>query len=238
MNLRLLVGMLGMVLVVSGCVQTHQVKDQNIKTGFLVNSYPLLKPGKEGEEAKLVYINPKAKWNKYDKIMLDAVSVWLGKDSEAHDTGVIPPDDVRDLANSFYKKLVEHLSKDYTIVPASGPDVMRLSVALTDIEHGMPVLDSLSTVIFSPILALDQDKTVARATHLFVGHANVEVRLVDSISGELLAAGIDQRAGGKKLGKGTGFWRDVENVFDYWSAKIRWRLCQQRNGKGCQNPDA
>jgi hypothetical protein len=238
MNLRLLVGMLGMVLVVGGCVQTHQVKDQDIKSGFLVNSYPLLKPGKEGKEAKLVYMNPKANWKKYDKIMLDAVSVWFGKDSEAVDTGVVPPDDVRALANSFYSKLVEHLSKDYTIVPASGPDVMRLSVALTDVEHGMPVLDSISTVIFSPILALDQDKTVARATHLFVGHANVEARLVDSISGELLAAGIDQRAGGKKLGKGTGFWRDVENVFDYWSAKIRWRLCNQRNGKDCQSPDA
>ena len=29
----------------------------------------------------------------------------------------------------------------------------------------------------------------------------------------------------------------TSNVFDYWSAKIRWRLCKQRNGKDCQNPD-
>jgi hypothetical protein len=236
MNWKVLVGVLGMVMGIGGCVQTHQVKDQDIKTGFLVNSYPLLQPGKEGE-GNLVYMNPKAKWKNYNKIMLDAVSVWFGKDSQASDTGVVPPDDVRALANSFYKKLSEHLSKDYTIVQSSGPDVMRLSVALTDIEHGMPLLDSISTVALSPIYALDMDRKVASSTHLFVGHANVEARLVDSISGELLGAGIDQRAGGRKLGKGTGFWRDVENVFDYWAAKIRWRLCKQRGGKDCQAPE-
>jgi hypothetical protein len=236
MNWKILVGVLGMVMGIGGCVQTHQVKDQDIKTGFLVNSYPLLQPGKEGE-GNLVYMNPKAKWKNYNKIMLDAVSVWFGEDSQASDTGVVPPDDVRALANSFYKKLSEHLSKDYTIVQSSGPDVMRLSVALTDIEHGMPLLDSISTVALSPIYALDMDRKVASSTHLFVGHANVEARLVDSISGELLGAGIDQRAGGRKLGKGTGFWRDVENVFDYWAAKIRWRLCKQRGGKDCQAPE-
>ena len=236
MNWKILVGVLGMVMGIGGCVQTHQVKDQDIKTGFLVNSYPLLQPGKEGE-GNLVYMNPKAKWKNYNKIMLDAVSVWFGEDSQASDTGVVPPDDVRALANSFYKKLSEHLSKDYTIVQSSGPDVMRLSVALTDVEHGMPLLDSISTVALSPIYALDMDRKVASSTHLFVGHANVEARLVDSMSGELLGAGIDQRAGGRKLGKGTGFWRDVENVFDYWAAKIRWRLCKQRGGKDCQAPE-
>lgn len=236
MNLRLLVGMLGMALVMGGCVETYQVKDQDIKTGFLVDSYPLLQPGKEGE-GNLVYMNPKARWRNYDKIMLDAVSVWLGKDSEAHDTGVIPPDDVRVLANSFYRKLSEQLSKDYTIVQSSGPDVMRLSVTLTDVEHGMPLLDTISTIM-PPARVLSGGKKMASGTHAFVGQASVEARLVDSQSGELLAAGIDRRAGGKKLGKGTGYWRDVENVFDYWSAKIRWRLCQQRNGKDCQSPDA
>jgi len=236
MNWKVLVGVLGMVVGIGGCVETYQVKDQDIKTGFLVDSYSLLQPGKEGE-GNLVYMNPKAKWKNYNKIMLDAVSVWFGKDSQASDTGVVPPDDVRALANSFYKKLSEQLSKDYTIVQSSGPDVMRLSVALTDVEHGMPLLDSISTVALSPIYALDKDRTVAKSTHLFVGHANVEARIVDSMSGELLGAGIDQRAGGKKLGKGTGFWRDVENVFDYWAAKIRWRLCERRGGKDCQAPE-
>ena len=235
MNWKLLVGAVGLALLVGGCAETSQVKGSDVKTGFLVDSYPLLQPGKEGE-ANLVYMNPEARWRNYNKIMLDAVTVWLGKDAEAHDTGVVPPDDVRDLANSFYKKLSEHLSKDYTIVQSSGPDVMRLSVALTDVEHGMPLLDTVSTVV--PIArVLSEGKKLATGTQSFVGHASVEARIVDSQSGKLLGAGIDQRAGGKKLGKGPGFWRDVENVFDYWAAKIRWRLCTQRKDTNCQSPE-
>jgi hypothetical protein len=236
MNSKLLVGVLGIVMWIGGCAETYQVKDQDIKRGFLAGSYTLLQPGKEGE-GNLVYMNPKAKWRNYDKIMLDAVSVWLGEDSVATaEADVIPQEDVRALANSFYKKLSEQLSKDYTIVQSSGPGVMRLSVALTDVEHGMPLLDTVSTIM-PPARILSGGKKMATGTHSFVGQASVEARLVDSLSGKLLAAGIDRRAGGKKLGKGTGFWRDVENVFDYWSAKIRWRLCKQRNGKDCQNPD-
>lgn len=235
MNWKLLMGAVGMVLLVGGCAETLQVKGEDAKTGFLVASYPLLQPGKEGE-ANLVYLNPNAKWRNYDKIMLDAVSVWLGKDSGAHDTGVIPPDDVRNLANLFYQKLSEQLGKDYTIVQSSGPDVMRLSVALTDVENGMPVLDTISTIVPQAHL-LSEGKKLTTGTHAFVGGASLEVRLVDSLSGELLGAGIDRRAGGKTLGKGAGFWRDVENIFDYWAAKIRWRLCTKRKGTDCQSPD-
>jgi hypothetical protein len=113
---------------------------------------------------------------------------------------------------------------------------MRLSVALTDVEHGMPLLDTVTTVL-PQTLILSQGKKLATGTNAFVGQASVEARLVDSQSGELLAAGIDRRAGGKRLGKGAGYWRDVENVFDYWAAKIRWRLCERRGGKDCQSPD-
>ena len=234
MNWKVLVGVLGMVMGIGGCADTHQVKDQDIKRGFLGGSYSLLQPGKEGQ-GNLVYLKPRVNWKNYNKIMLDAVSVWVGQDSQASDTGVVPPEDVRALANSFYQKLSEQLGKDYTLVQSSGPDVMRLSVALTDVEHGMPILDSISAL--PPIRLLSGGKKLATGTHAFVGQASVEARLVDSQSGKLLAAGIDRRAGEKKLGKGSGNWRDVENVFDYWAAKVRWRLCERRGGKDCQAPE-
>lgn len=112
------------------------------KTGFLVDAYPFLKPGKN-RKANLGYLNPDARFKTYDKIMLEPVTVWLGKGAEATDTGVVPPDDVRELANTFYQKISEQLAKDYTLVQESGPDVMRLSTALTDVEHGMPVLNTI-----------------------------------------------------------------------------------------------
>lgn len=235
MNWKLLVGMLGVVLWVGGCAETYHVKGDVEQTGFLRDVYPLMKPGKEGE-ANLIYRNPDARWKTYNKIMLEPVTVWLGKDAVAKDTGVIPPDDVRDLANMFYQKLSDQLSKDYTLVHESGPDVMRISSALTDVENGMPVLDAVSTL--HPVShILSEGKKLATGTHGFVGGASVEFRLADSQTGKLLAAGIDRRAGGKTLTKGFGYWADVENIMDYWAAKLRWRLCTQRKGTDCQSPD-
>jgi hypothetical protein len=232
---KLIIGLVGVSLWVGGCAETYQVKGDMPKTGFLVDAYPLLKPGKEGE-ANLVYLNPEARWKTYNKIMLDPVTVWLGKGTVAQDTGVIPPEDVRDLANVAYQKMSEQLGKDYPLVQETGPGVMRLSVALTDVEHGMPVLDTISTL--HPVTHIvSEGKKLATGTHSFVGGASVEVRLVDSQTGKLLGAGIDRRAGGKTLTKGFGFWADVENTLDYWSAKIRWRLCKQRGGTDCQSPD-
>jgi len=235
MNWKLMVGVLGMVMWVGGCAETYQVKGDVEQTGFLVNAYPLLKPGKEGE-ANLVYVNPDARWKAYDKIMLDPVTVWLGKDSVAKDTGVVPPDDVRALANLAYQKISEQLAKDYTLVQESGSDVMRVSVALTDVEHGMPVLDAVSTI--HPLTHIvSEGKKLASGTHSFVGGARGELRIVDSQSGKLLGAAIDRRAGGKTLTKGFGYWADVENILEYWAAKIRWRLCTERKGTDCQLPE-
>jgi len=39
------------------------------------------------------------------------------------------------------------------------------------------------------------------------------------------------------LTKGFGHWADVENSFDYWVTKIRWRLCTQRKDTGCHSSD-
>lgn len=205
------------------------------KTGFLGEAYHLLQPGKEGE-GNLVYVNPDARLKTYDKIMLEPVTVWLGKGAQAKDPGVVPPDDVRALANTFYQKLSDQLAKDYTLVDESGPGVMRLSAALTDVEHGMSILDAASTVVPMARVA-SEAKKLASGTQGFVGGASVEVRLVDSQTGKLLGAGIDRRAGSKKLGKGFGFWSDVENIMDYWAAKIRWHLCTKQSGTDCQAPD-
>ena len=235
MNWKVLVGVLGMVLWVGGCAETYQVKGDVGKTGFLADAYPLLQPGKEGE-ANLVYRNPDARWNTYNKIMLDPITVWLVKGAVAKDTGVVPPDDVRNLANLLYQKVSEQLAKDYTLVQESGPDVMRVSAALSDVEHGMPVFDAASTVVPMARVA-SEGKKLATGTQGFVGGASVEFRLADSQTGKLLAAGIDRRAGGKTLTKGFGYWTDVENIFDYWAAKLRWRLCTQRKGTDCQSPD-
>jgi len=50
------------------------------------------------------------------------------------------------------------------------------------------------------------------------------------LSGVLLAAGIDQRAGNKRLGDNTlDSWGDVKKVFEAWAVRFRDNLRARRN---------
>ena len=61
--------MVAVMALLSGCASTRHAKDVQ-PSGFLTEYRSLLQPGKEGEEALLVYRNPRAPWARYTKILL------------------------------------------------------------------------------------------------------------------------------------------------------------------------
>ena len=63
-------------------------------------------------------------------------------------------------------------------------------------------------------------------SHVAVGRASIEIELVDSLSGQRLAAAIDRREGGTKVAGSK--WGDVEEAFEYWAAKLMLFLNKQR----------
>ena len=217
------------IMSVTGCQTTQQVKEVT-QSGFL-GDYSLLQPGAEGEAA-LVYVNPSANLSAYDKLLIDPVTVWLAPDSNVAE---IPVDERQQLANSLHTKLVEALQSDYEIVSSPGAGVMRLSAAITEAEKRMVALDTISTV-YPAARVLSQAKSMATGTQSFVGEASAEAKFTDAETGELLAAGVDRRAGGKTLEKGFGRWADVEGAFQYWAERVRYRLCKERGGANCVSP--
>ena len=54
--------------------------------------------------------------------------------------------------------------------------------------------------------------------------------MLDSMSGERLAAAVDRRTGGKITGKVDKFssWRTVKNSLDFWAGRMRERLAEAR----------
>ena len=74
--------MLILLVGVSGCASTQQTRSVD-KSGFL-EDYSMLKEG-EKDESLLIYKNPQADWKKYQKIILDPVTLWVGKDSQLED---------------------------------------------------------------------------------------------------------------------------------------------------------
>ena len=69
-----------------------------------------------------------------------------------------------------------------------------------------------------------------------MGEASVEVKTGDSQTGELLAAVVDRRVGGKTIKTSVSSWDDVNKIMEIWSKILRFRLCEWRGGDPFINP--
>ncbi len=173
------------------------------QTGFLASDYSLLKPGKDGQVA-LVYFNPSVQWSGYTKVLLEPVQFWAA----SHTT--VPGSDRTMLTAYFYNVLKENIGKSFTLVDEPGPGVMTVQVALNDATTATPILRSVS-VIIPQARVLNFVQSLATGSYAFVGSAEAQAKIVDSVPGQLLAAGSDRRLGGVNIASATTWrWGDAE----------------------------
>ena len=198
---QIMLAILGLVLVVTGCASTQEAKSVE-KSGFL-GDYSLLKEGerstiKEGAEdqALWIYKNPAADWRKYRKVWLDPVTIWMSqKDSQLKDVSV---EDRQRLSALLWSKLDEQLRKDYVMTGQAGPDVMRIQAAITEAESSNAVLDTVTSIIPQTRL-LSGMVSVGRGVSLFTGSSSIEMKVTDTETGTILVAAVDRRGGTKSL---------------------------------------
>src|SRR3984893_7352926 len=212
-----------MTLALAACSVTEQAKTDTVQqTGFLKN-YSQLQPGAK-DQALLVYINPDARWSQYTKVMIEPVTFWGDASSN------VSVQDQQQLCSYYYNKLNEDVSQKFQIVDSAGPGVMTLRVALTDPTAATPVLRSVSVVIPQARL-LNSVANLATGSYAFVGSAQSEGEVVDSQTGERLAAAVDKRSGGLSV-KNANVWRwgDAEKAMDYWAQRTADRLSVFQSG--------
>jgi hypothetical protein len=230
---------LAAALLASGCsttVQSAPAAAQAVEsggplpssvTGFLGPDASRLAPGPEGGAA-LAWINPNAQWSSYTQIQLMPVEFWAAADSK------VSAADQATLTEYFYNALQTNLSKSFTLVAQPGPGVMTLRVALMDATTAVPGLRTIS-VIVPQARVLNLAQSMATDSYAFVGSAEAEMKLTDSVNGMLLAEAVDQRAGGMGLKSAASFeWGDAQNAMDYWAQKIPNRILQLQ-GKSPQS---
>jgi hypothetical protein len=226
-------------LVASGCSTTVQSAPAAAKavesggplpsavTGFLGPDASKLAPGPEGGAA-LVWINPNAQWSSYTQVQLMPVEFWAAADSK------VPAADQATLTEYFYNALQTNLSKSFQLVNQPGPGVMTLRVALMDATTAVPGLRTIS-VIVPQARVLNLAQSMATDSYAFVGSAEAEMKLNDSVTGALLAEAVDQRAGGMGIKSAASFqWGDAQNAMDYWAQRIPNRILQLQ-GKSPQS---
>jgi hypothetical protein len=177
-----------------GCATgSVQARNVDVKNSPLVNPDILIE-GKDNQ-ALYRYVNPAADFKKYNKIMIDPVLVLkdgeLDKDEMAN---------YQTLANNAFVFLTKQLEQDYKIVQAPEPGTLRLQAAIIDADNAKPIRNTLSTLM--PIgIGISIIKYAATGKQSGVGEITAEMKITDATTGELEAAALDRRVGGKELTK-------------------------------------
>jgi hypothetical protein len=229
----LLMGMMG-VAALTACAHSEQAGGYGKAepSGFL-KDYSKLHAAADDTEATLMYFIPdKAKFKSYTKVWLEPVQVWRGEKSSAKD---LDPEDTNHVSQYLWSSVDTELRKDYSMTRAAGPGVMRVRIAVTEAGKGIPVLDNL-TAAYPTTLLMSKGKKALLGTETLVGKASIEVEVTDSQTGELLAAAVDRRGGGKYAWKALSRWEDFEQASDYWAKKFAWRACMMRGAATCEMP--
>jgi len=209
-----------------GCASSMQARKVDSTQSVLVDP-SILEKGKDGE-ALYRYINPKADWKKYSKVIIEPVIVYqeAAMDAETREN-------FQTLANNAFVFLNKELQKVVTVATVPGPGTLRLQFAIVSAEKSGTVSNFLTT-ISPPGIVLSAGKYAATGKPIGVGEITGEMRITDSATGELLAAALDKRVGGKQLRGVFTAWQDADSGLQYWAELVRYRVCQFRGGADCE----
>lgn len=218
-------------MVLSGCARTQPERDVRIPHSGFLPDYSLLEPGPT-DGALLVYMNPKADWRSYQKVLVDPVLIWSRTDAIPDAT---PKRDLRRLAGNFYRMITRELAKDYEIVEAPAPSVLRIQVALTNIEQTTGAVD-VTGAVDSGADRMFSGNDFATGKPLLVGDVNAEYKIIDARTGQILAMGIDRNVGSRAIERNLDTWDEANTILASWSKHIRYKLCRLRAGADCFLP--
>jgi hypothetical protein len=199
----------------------------SVKTSGFMDDYTLLKKTK-GDVAQLFYINETTDWGRYTKALIEPVTIWRVPESRLEN---LPQNELDELGAFFHNALKTELAKDYEIVTEPSVGTLRVRVALTEADKSEVVLDVITSIL--PVgLATSYGQKLALGTHAFVGKATAEAEVRSAVTGELLAAAVSRRVGGKSFADTGKFssWDDVRQASTEWAVRSRENLQKAREG--------
>jgi Protein of unknown function (DUF3313) len=203
----ILAGILAFTLV--GCAG-HEAA----RTGFL-KDYSKLEAHPD-VDGRFRYINPSVDASKYSKFIVDPVAINLSKEGKEE---VTDPEDLQGLAKHFHQKITEELQKGYQVVQSSGPGVARVRTSISEVEKTNPALNI---------------HPGTKITGAGLGGAGAEMELVDSVSGQTIAAAIDNQKGSRlSIGAGLTWLGNAEEVMENWAEDLK-KWVDETHGKPAQ----
>jgi uncharacterized protein DUF3313 len=210
-------------IIFVGC-STHQ--SRKVYTSGFLGDYLEFREGK-GDEAQLVYLNPKADFSSKNKILLKPIKIYASTDSGLEEDA--EKEYMKALLDYFDASIRTSLGEEYEFVTEPGPDVMEFRIAVTEVGAPVVPLDVVSSII--PVgIAISTLSGVSFGRELSVGDAGAEMEILDSQTGERMGAFVDRRIGYKYTFKFDKFnrWRAAKAAFDFWAMRMKIRLTELR----------
>jgi hypothetical protein len=218
------------LLALTSCAITGQARKVE-RSGFLGGDGERLEPQDRSYSPLLGYFDEDANWRSYDKMWLAPVTLW----GAAEDSFGSNEQDRKRLVQNFYGLLHREFSKDYQMVSEPGSGTLAARVAVTEGGKPTPVLDTVTSIVPQTRVATTLGG-YATGKPAFTGAIQMEFKVNDSLTGALLAAGIDKRVGEKRMLDSFDSWSDVDDAMAFWAQQARFRLCRLRGDSNCVEP--
>lgn len=229
------IGPVLMVMALAGCQssQTTQPGDvgtaQAQRSGFL-GDYSQLKPAPDRDGVEL-YIDRSVDYTRYTKLLLDPIQVLA---TPAPGQPPPAPDAVARMSADFQQSLQRALAPTYQVVTAPGPDVLRVRIAITNLQTVKPPTGASD---FLPIKALYNAGRAAAGTSPRLVEMTAEMEAL-APDGRRVVAATATRRGDKTLPQGEQItWAELQSISDYWAGNFRSRLDEMR-GSGTARASA
>lgn len=193
------------------------------KVQFL-DSPEQLQPVTEGAVDR-IYLAPgvASKLGEYNALIVEQPKVFLDPDSKYQD---IEPDALEHLADDLAAAFTGELEGVYEITDEAGPDVLRVRWALTNLE--LKYKWSKNPLSYTPVGAVAHAVGKARSDDITKKAAlrgvMLEFELLDSRTGERLAAGVESR---HRHNEPTS-WPELEGLMRTYGRLLKCRLDNAR----------
>ena len=196
-------------------------KDFNPADHFLGADYAKLR---ENPDLKggLGWRNPTFKPAAYSAMHVEPVVLWHGQDM-AKKSGLKMEE--LDLLATYFHDVLARVpdGKAMKLADRPGPGVISVKAAVTGVEASSPVSNALTSVVPVGIL-VSAGMQVATGQAVGVGKCAVEVRFVDSVSGEDIAMFAETKVGKKYDSAGFTKTGQTEEAMNEWAALLKERI--------------
>jgi hypothetical protein len=187
------------LFILAGCAAPVSEPE---RTGFL-SDYSKLEMREEG---KINYASERI--TEYKSFMIDPVAILFERDPV---NPVFSDKELEDLKEHVVTELTKQLTKDdaYSVVSEAGPGVARFRLGLTEVDDTIGLLNV---------------STYTKITGLGLGGVSAEGELVDSVTGEQIAAMVRWGSGSRVTRAGYSHTGDAKLAIDKWTREFRKQL--------------